>query len=99
MIPLWKEKNSIYFGVIRSKVKVIVAINRIVNNRIVSAQVLYIGSLPNLATWFPCGRGRTLFILESLTNIGSIDDDELAVKWVGSCITFTNPFTDNTSLT
>jgi hypothetical protein len=35
----------------------------------------------------------------SLTNIGSIDDDELAVKWVGSCITFTNPFTDNTSLT
>ena len=28
--------------------------------------VLYIGSLPNLATWFPCGRGRTLFILRSL---------------------------------
>ena len=28
--------------------------------------VLYIGSLPNLATWFPCGRGRTLFILGSL---------------------------------
>ena len=27
---------------------------------------LYIGSLPNLATWFPCGRGRTLFILGSL---------------------------------
>ena len=25
--------------------------------------VLYIGSLQNLATWFPCGRGRTLFIL------------------------------------
>jgi hypothetical protein len=25
--------------------------------------VPYIGSLPNLATWFPCGRGRTLFIL------------------------------------
>jgi len=24
------------------------------------------GSLPNLATWFPCGRGRTLFILVSL---------------------------------
>jgi len=24
--------------------------------------VLYIESLPNLATWFPCGRGRTLFI-------------------------------------
>ena len=28
--------------------------------------VLYIGSLPNLATRFPCGRGRTLFILRSL---------------------------------
>jgi hypothetical protein len=30
------------------------------------ALVLYIGSWPNLATWFPCGRGRTLFILRSL---------------------------------
>ena len=28
--------------------------------------VLYIGSLPNLTTWFPCGRGRTLSILVSL---------------------------------
>jgi hypothetical protein len=28
--------------------------------------VLYIWSLPNLATWFPCRRGRTLFILGSL---------------------------------
>ena len=28
--------------------------------------VLYIGSLPDLATRFPCGRGRTLFILGSL---------------------------------
>jgi hypothetical protein len=28
--------------------------------------VLYIGSLPNLVTWFHCGRGRTLFILGSL---------------------------------
>ena len=28
--------------------------------------VLYIGSLPNLATRFPCGRVRTLFILGSL---------------------------------
>jgi hypothetical protein len=28
--------------------------------------VLYIRSLPNLATWFPCGRERTLFILGSL---------------------------------
>ena len=36
MIPLWKGKNSIYFGVIRSKVKVTITINRIVNNRVVS---------------------------------------------------------------
>ena len=28
--------------------------------------VLYIRSLHNLATWFPCGKGRTLFILGSL---------------------------------
>ena len=28
--------------------------------------VLYIRSLPNLATWFTCGRERTLFILGSL---------------------------------
>jgi hypothetical protein len=28
--------------------------------------VLYIGSLQNLTTWFPCGRGRILFILGSL---------------------------------
>ena len=27
MIPLWKGKNPIYFGVIRSKVKVTVTIN------------------------------------------------------------------------
>jgi hypothetical protein len=30
------------------------------------ALILFIGSLPNLVTWFPCGRGRTLFILGSL---------------------------------
>jgi hypothetical protein len=37
MIPLWKGKNPIYFGVIRSKVKVIITINKNVDNRIVSA--------------------------------------------------------------
>jgi hypothetical protein len=31
--------------------------------------VLYIRSLPNLATWFPCGRGRTLFILGSKVKV------------------------------
>jgi len=28
--------------------------------------VLYIGSLPNLDTWFPFRRGRTMYILGSL---------------------------------
>ena len=35
-IPLWKGKNPIYFGVIRSKVTI--TINRIFDNRIVSAR-------------------------------------------------------------
>ena len=37
MIPLWKGKNPIYFGVIRSKVKVTITINIIFDNRVVSA--------------------------------------------------------------
>jgi hypothetical protein len=36
MIFLCKGKNSIYFGVIMSKVKVTVTMNIIVNNRVVS---------------------------------------------------------------
>jgi hypothetical protein len=36
MIPLWKGKNPIYFGVIRSKVKVTITINRFFDNRVVS---------------------------------------------------------------
>ena len=36
MIPLWKGKNPVYFGIIRSKVKVTVTINRIFDNRVVS---------------------------------------------------------------
>jgi hypothetical protein len=32
MIPLWKGKNPIYFGVIKSKVKVTVTINIIFDN-------------------------------------------------------------------
>jgi hypothetical protein len=35
MIPLWKGKNLIYFGVIRSKVKVSITINRIFDNRVI----------------------------------------------------------------
>ena len=68
MIPMWKGKNPIYFGVIRSKVKVTVTMNIIVDNgrfRMITL-VLSIGSLPKLTTWFPCGRGRTLCILGSL---------------------------------
>jgi hypothetical protein len=37
MIPLWKGKNHIYFGVIRSKVKGTVTINIIFDKRVVSA--------------------------------------------------------------
>jgi hypothetical protein len=52
MIPLRKGKNPIYFGVIRSKGKVTVTINIIFDNgrfHMINL-VLYIGSLPNLAT-------------------------------------------------
>ena len=33
MIPLWKGKNPIYFGVIRSKVNVTITINIIFDNK------------------------------------------------------------------
>ena len=38
MIPLWTGKNPIYFGIIRSKVKVTITINIIFDNRVVSAR-------------------------------------------------------------
>ena len=38
MILLWKGKNPVYFGVIRSKVKVTVTMNIIFDNRVVSAR-------------------------------------------------------------
>ena len=68
MIPPWKGKNPIYFGVIRSKFKVTYyKYNFWQQGRFRTVTlVLYIGYLINLATWFPCGRGRTLFILGSL---------------------------------
>jgi hypothetical protein len=37
MIPPWKGKNHIYVGVIRSKAKVTVTINKNFDNRVVSA--------------------------------------------------------------
>ena len=68
MILLWKGKNPIYFGVIRSKVKVTYYRYNFwqQGHFCMITLVLYIGSLPILTTWFPCGRGRTLFILGSL---------------------------------
>jgi hypothetical protein len=36
-----------------------------------NALVLYIGSLLNLTTWFPCGKGKTLFILGELKLCGN----------------------------
>jgi hypothetical protein len=68
MILLWKGKNPIYFGVIRSKVKVTYYRYNFwqQGHFCMITLVLYIGSLPNLTTWFPCGRGRTLFILGTL---------------------------------
>ena len=38
LIPLWQGNKPIYFGVIRSKVKVTVSINRMFDNRVVSAR-------------------------------------------------------------
>ena len=48
MIPLWKGKNPIYFGVIRSKVKVTITINRISDGHILwcTHLLFYFGSLP-----------------------------------------------------
>jgi hypothetical protein len=37
MTALWKGKNPIYFGAIKSKIKVTVTINIIFDNRVVSA--------------------------------------------------------------
>jgi hypothetical protein len=66
MIPLWKGKNPIYFGV-KGQGHSYYKYNFWQQDRFRTISlVLYIGSLPNLATWFPCGRGRTLFILGSL---------------------------------
>jgi hypothetical protein len=49
MIPLCKGKNPIYFGVIMSKVKVTIIINRIFDNGRfhMITLVLYIGSWPH----------------------------------------------------
>jgi hypothetical protein len=67
MITMWKGKNPMYFTIIMSKVEVTYyKYNFCQHGRFRITLVLYIGSLPNLTTWFPCERGRTLFILGSL---------------------------------
>ena len=66
MIPLWKGKNPIYFGV-KGQGHHYYKNNFWQQDRFRTITlVLYVGSLPNLTTWLPCGRGRTLFILGSL---------------------------------
>ena len=42
MIALWKGKNPIYFGVIRSKVKVTVAINNFFYHLIIYRRVYFV---------------------------------------------------------
>jgi hypothetical protein len=78
MIPLWNGKNPIYFGVkgqshcyykynVWRQSHCYYKYNVWQQGRFRTITlVLYIGSLTYLATWFPCGRGRTLFILGSL---------------------------------
>ena len=66
MISLWMGKNPIYFGV-KGQGHHYYKYNFWQQDRFRTITlVLSIGSLPNLATWFPCGMGRTLFILGSL---------------------------------
>ena len=66
MIPLRKGKNPIYFGV-KCQGHHYYKYNFWQQGRFhMIILVLYIGSWPNLDTWFACGRGRTLFILGSL---------------------------------
>ena len=56
MIPLWKGKNPIYFGV---KGQGHLLYIEFLTSCFHITLVLYIGFLPNLTRWFPCGRGRT----------------------------------------
>jgi hypothetical protein len=63
MIPLSKGKNSINYGVIRSKVKVTVAMNIIFDNRVVSTFDLM---TPKLIVFFPFQNG---IMWPSLVNI------------------------------
>ena len=66
MILLWKGDNPIYFGV-KGQGHRYYKYNFWQQGRFrMITLVLYIGSLTNLATWFPCGRGRILYMLGSL---------------------------------
>ena len=68
--PCGRGRTLFILRSLRSKVKITITINRIFDNMVVSTSlVLYIGSLLNLTTWLPCGRGRTLFILGSKVKV------------------------------
>ena len=53
MIPLWKGKNPIYVGVIRSKVKVTVTMN-----------IIFLWCLTPLSTIYQLYRGRSVLLAE-----------------------------------
>jgi hypothetical protein len=61
---MWRSLLKIQY----TELKLSCGNNPVVKNYIYSNSdlLLYIGSFTSLATWFPCGRGRTLFILGSL---------------------------------
>ena len=67
-LPCWRGRILFILGSLGQRSRSL-TINIIFDNRIVSHDnfsSVYIGSLPSLATWFPCWQGRTLFILGSL---------------------------------
>ena len=85
MIPLWKRKNPIYFGV-KGQGHRYYTYNFWQQDRFhMMTLVLYIGSLPNLTTWLPYGGGRTLFILGSkvkvTVTINIIFDNKVVSTW------------------
>jgi DUF1365 family protein len=61
MIPMWKGKNPIYFGVIRSKVKVTVTIDRIFDNRVISTK-----SIPGRVLSLPQGNYVAKFVKDPI---------------------------------
>ena len=90
MIPLWKGKNIIYFGVIRSKVKVTVTINRIFDNRVFShdnfSSVYWI--FTKLDHMIPLWKGKNIIYFGVITSkvnvtvtINRIFDNRVIAAW------------------